>query len=141
VTGHGIYVQHRHLSTLPLCIKYIYIVLGAAEDWSFGTKLDLVRSSLSKLVQSSSDPPAIVLLIRLDLIAHNTMLFSRPDNDGLVSSKADSGRGDGRVVGIVPPGRDSVWPELGSSTGVVRSDPNVPKGIRRRRQYEWKLKK
>jgi len=118
VTGHGIYVSHRHLSTLPLCIKYIDIVLSAAEDWSFGTKLDLVRSGLSKLVQSGSGPPtsvpsgsgppAIVLIIQLDLIAHNTMPFSRLDDDGLVSSEAGFGRGDGRVIGIITPGRDSV---------------------------------
>ena len=126
VTGHGNYVSHRHLSTLPLCIKYIDIVLGATEGWSFGTKLDLVRSGLSKLVQSGngpptstqsgscpsvqsgSSPPAIVQLIQRDLIAHNTMLFSRLDNDSLVSGEVGFGRGDGRVIGIITPGRDSV---------------------------------
>jgi len=108
LTGHGTYIQHHHLSTLPLCVVYIDIVLGAAEDWSFGTKVDLVRSDLSKLVQPGSDPPAIVLIIRLDLIARNTMLFSRLDDGSLISIEVEFGRGDGRVVGIVPPGRDSI---------------------------------
>ena len=108
MTEHGTYVQHRHLSTLPLCIEYIDIVLGAAEGWSLGTKLDLVRSGLSKLAQSGSDPPAIVPFIRLDLIAHNTTLFGRLRSDSLVSGEVDFGRGDGRIVGIVAPGRDSM---------------------------------
>jgi hypothetical protein len=104
----------------------------------FGTELDLMRSGCPKLVQPGRDPPTIVLAIRLDPISHDTTLFSRLDDSGLVSGEVEPGRSDGRVVGIVPSGRDSVRPELGSNTGVVRSDPDVPRQ-RHEGQCQWRI--
>ena len=89
-------------------MEYIDAILGAAEDWSFGAKLDLVRSAFSELVQSGGGPPAIVPPIRLDLIAHDATSLIRLNDNGLSSGEVELGRGYGRVVGIVSAGRDSV---------------------------------